>query len=357
MRKQITRSRALGALLAAGLLATGVASTTAGASDDNEPVSFTYTSWGGDWQRAQTIAWIEPYMEANPHVTIIQDEPTDYARIQAMVESGRVSWDLVNVENDFGLTRNEELLEPIDCDIVPCHELQPESLITTGYRVPLILWSIVVAYRTDVADWNGEEPQGWADFFDVEKFPGMRTVRNNGLGSGILEGALLADGVDPAELYPLDVERALAKIETIEDHIIWWEVGQQCAQMLVDNEAVMGVCYNGRLYDAMESGAPLAIQWNGSLTMADYAVIPKGTENIDAAMDFLAYITSAEHNAAVSEFISYAPPNINAAANVHPDMEPHLPTTYADVTIFRDDVWLDENYAEVETRFLEWLVS
>lgn len=343
-----------GALLAATVFA-GTSATSATAGSDPEPVTFTYTSWGGAWQEAQTVAWIDPYMEANPHVTIVQDEPTDYAQLQAMVESGRVTWDLVNVENDFGLTRNEELLEPIDCDIVPCDELQPDSLITTGYRVPLILWSIVVAYRTDA--WDGAEPAGWEDFFDVEAFPGMRTVRRSGMGSGILEGALLADGVAPEDLYPLDVERALEKIETIEDHIIWWEVGQQCAQLLADNEVVMGVCYNGRVYDIQQEGAPVAIQWNGSLTQADYAVIPKGTENIDAAMDFLAYITSAEHNADVSEYISYAPPNVNAIENVFPDMQEHLPTSYLDVTVFRDDVWLDENYDDVETRFLEWLVS
>jgi putative spermidine/putrescine transport system substrate-binding protein len=320
---------------------------------DQEQVTLTVVSWGGAYQEAMTQAWFDPYVEANPHVILVQDEPTDYAKIQAMVESGNVTWDVVDIENDFGLERTEHLLEAIDCQKVPCDELQPDRYQTSGYRVPVILWGLVMAYRTDA--WDGGAPQGWEDFFNVEEFPGKRTVRRSGPGSGILEGALLADGVDPAQLYPLDVERALAKLETIEDEIIWWEVGQQCAQLLADNEAVMGVCYNGRVYDIQQEGHPVEIQWNGALIQADYLVVPKGSPNAEAAMDFIAYATSAEHNGRIADYISYAPANVNAAGDVNPDMEPHLPSTYADVTVARDDTWLDENFDAVAERFLEWL--
>ena len=32
----------------------------------------------------------------------------------------------------------------------------------------------------------------------------------------------MADGVAPADLYPLDIPRALAKLDTIKDEIVWW---------------------------------------------------------------------------------------------------------------------------------------
>lgn len=343
--------RSLIALAAVALVAASCGDG-AGTGNDDE-ITLTFTSWGGAWQEAATEAWLDPYMEENPHVTIVQDEPTDYAQIQAMVEADNVTWDVVNVENDFGLTRNEELLEELDCDVIPCDDLQPDQLLTTGYRTPMILWSIVMAYRTDA--WDGAEPQGWEDFFDTEAFPGPRTVRRDGPGSGILEGALLADGVDPDDIYPLDVDRALEKIETISDDIIWWEVGQQCAQLLADNEAVMGVCYNGRVFDIQQEGAPVEIQWNGALTQADYLVIPAGSPNREAGMDLIAYITSAEHNARASDYISHAPPNVNAVDDVNPDMEADLPTTYADQTLFRDDEYLDEHFDDLSQQFLEWL--
>lgn len=317
-----------------------------------EPATLTVVSWGGAYQAAMTEAWFEPYMEANPHVTVLQQEPTDYAAIEAMA-GGAVTWDVVDVENDFGLDGTAHLLEPIDCAKVPCDELQPDRLRTTGYRVPVMLWGLVMAYRADA--WAGDTPQGWADFFDVDRFPGTRAVRRSGPGSGILEGALLADGVDPDALYPLDVERALAQLATIADHIVWWEDGQQCADMLAAGTVQMGVCYNGRVYDVQQAGAPVVIQWKGALIQADYLVVPRGSPNVAAAMDFIAYMTSAEHNARLAEFISYAPANINAVDEVSASMRLHLPSTYADVTIARDDTWLEGNFDAVSSRFEEWL--
>lgn len=321
--------------------------------DDPDPVTLTFVSYGGAYQQAQTDAWLEPYAVEHPNVTILQDGPTDYLELEAMVGGGGGSWDVVDVENDFGLGATAQLLEPIDCDVVPCDELRPDLLPTTGFRVPVMQFALAVAYRTD--DWGGAAPAGWDDFFDLVSFPGTRAVRRSGTGSGILEGALIADGVDPADLYPLDVERALAKLTTIVDEIVWWTDGQACAEMLADGSAAMGLCYNGRVYDVQQDGAPVAIQWSGALVQADYLVIPRKSQNVEAAMEFIAYMTSAEHNARLSEFISYAPANANAVDDVPASIEPDLVTTYAEVTIARDDVWLEANHAAVEARFEEWL--
>lgn len=331
------RRWSLGVLLVAGV-AGGCADTTGGGA---HPVTLTVVSWGGAYQAAQAAAWIEPYAEANPHVTLVMQSPTDCAALEGMVLAGNVTWDVVDIENDFGLSRTEHLLERIDCDRVPCHQLQPERYKTTGYRVPVMSWGLVLAYRADV--WP-EPPAGWSDFFDLERFPGTRAVRKSGSGSGILEAALLADGVDPASLYPLDVERALAKLSTIASKIVWWQDGQQCAEMLATGAVQMGLCYNGRVYDIQQAGHPVEIQWAGALIQADYMVVPRGSPNVDAAMDLIAYITSAEHNARLADYISYAPANVLAAGMANPEMQPHLPSTYSDITVPRDDVWLESNY-------------
>jgi putative spermidine/putrescine transport system substrate-binding protein len=347
------RFAALVPLLAvASFLALGCEESSA--TTNPEPVTLTVVSWGGAYQAAMTEAWFEPYAAENPHVTLLQQEPTNYAAIEAMA-GGDVTWDVVDVENDFGLDGTAHLLEPIDCMKVPCDELQPERYQTTGYRVPVMLWGLVMAYRANA--WGGDAPESWADFFDLDRFPGTRAVRRSGPGSGILEGALLADGVDPDALYPLDVERALAKLATIADHIVWWEDGQQCADLLAIGTAQMGVCYNGRVYDVQQAGAPVVIQWNGALIQADYLVVPRGSSNVAAAMDFIAYMTSAENNARLAEFISYAPANIDAVDDVPASIRLHLPSTYADVTIPRDDAWLDGHFDAVASRFEEWLVE
>ena len=54
-----------------------------------------------------------------------------------------------------------------------------------------------------------------ADFFDLKRVPGKRMIRKD--SQAMLEMALIADGVPLDKLYPLDVDRAIAKFATIKD--------------------------------------------------------------------------------------------------------------------------------------------
>src|SRR5882724_13069321 len=119
------------ALLAAGLAAAAWCGANQAKAED---VTLTYASYGGALQKAEEPAWLEPFAKANPGVKVAYDI-TDYAKLKAMVESGNVTWDVVTVANDFGLDADKGLLEPIDCKIVPCADLQPDRFLTTGYRV------------------------------------------------------------------------------------------------------------------------------------------------------------------------------------------------------------------------------
>ena len=103
---------------------------------------------------------------------------------------------------------------------------EPDKLLTTGYRAPIHVYSTVVGYRPDMLD---TAPATFADFFDADKFPGKRGAYNWVMG-GLLEMALIADGVALEDLYPLDTDRAYKKIDTIKDDIVWWDTGaQQCS--------------------------------------------------------------------------------------------------------------------------------
>jgi putative spermidine/putrescine transport system substrate-binding protein len=81
-------------------------------------------------------------MKANSNVTIVQDQPTDYAKIQAMVQAGNVTLDVADVGNDFGLERNADILEPIDCSVVPWRT----SRRRPGTRIADMIYGVVMAY-------------------------------------------------------------------------------------------------------------------------------------------------------------------------------------------------------------------
>ena len=57
---------------------------------------------------------------------------------------------------------------------------------------------------------------------------------------------LLADGVAPDDLYPLDVDRAFAKLKPLLPDLIFWEGGAQSQQLFRDGEVVMGNIWHTR---------------------------------------------------------------------------------------------------------------
>ena len=100
-------SKRVTAVLSASLLT--LACQAAQAAD-----SLNFVSWGGTTQDAQKDAWAVPFTKATD-IKVVQDGPTDYGKLKAMVESGNVQWDVVDVEADFALrAASEGLLEPLD---------------------------------------------------------------------------------------------------------------------------------------------------------------------------------------------------------------------------------------------------
>jgi len=324
-----------------------------GASGETATLGF--CGWGGEFQESMTKAWLDPYVEANPNITIAQDEPTDYSKLKAMVESGNVTWDIVDCGIFFGLGDTEQYCEKLDPAVIPFDELQPDIFPTNGYRVPVMSYSTVLAYRTDIEEWNGQLPTSAADFFDLEKFPGKRSSMTAPEG-GLLEYALIADGVPIDELYPLDLDRAFRKLDTIKDEIIFWETGDQSTQLLADGEVAFGSSWNGRVTNMVkDTGAPVEILWQCHMMTADYFVIPKGSKYVAEAMDLIGYMMSAEHNAELSNYIAYGPSNSEAIANVDPAVAPGLPTSYLEGGFGMDDRYWNDNYDDILARWQDWL--
>src|SRR3990172_10720164 len=73
--------------------------------------TLTFASYGGAYQEAQRKGWLEPYA-ALTGVTFQESEDSSNATIKAQVEAGQVTWDIVDVGNDFGLDANAAPLEP-----------------------------------------------------------------------------------------------------------------------------------------------------------------------------------------------------------------------------------------------------
>jgi putative spermidine/putrescine transport system substrate-binding protein len=308
-----------------------------------------FTSYGGSFQRAQEKAWLKPYSKETG-TEIRQDSPTDYTRLQDMVENDKVVWDVVDVGNDFGLESTADLLEPLDYSVIDKGPILEGY--ASKYRIACMLYANVLAYNTDHVEGT---PRSWADFFDTQKFPGRRGLHK--VPSETLEVALLGDGVLPKDLYPLDVDRALGKLDTIKDQIVWWEDAARSQQQIAKGKVALISAWNGRMQTEIDAGAPVSIQWNQNLQTADYLVVPKGTSRKDEAMKLIAYCVSGENNYRLSDYIEYAPINKESIPKVDPQVAPQLPTAHRDVGVTYNAQWWDNHREAVENRFYNWVTS
>ncbi|HXH03544.1 MAG TPA: ABC transporter substrate-binding protein [Candidatus Competibacteraceae bacterium] len=308
-----------------------------------------FTSWGGTTQDAQKKYWTEPFAKATG-VKVLQDGPTDYGKLKAMVESGNVSWDVVDVEYDFAVKAAQDgLLEPIDFSVVNKSEIDPRFV--SEHAVGSFYYSFVLGYNKDAFGKNG--PRTWTDLFDLEKFPGKRTLYKWS-APGVLELALLADGVPADKLYPLDLDRAFKKLDTIKPHIVWWGGGAQSQQLLASGEAPLGMFWNGRLHALQQSGVDVGISWEQNLTAADVLVVPKGSKRKDAAMKLLALATSAQAQAAFAKETAYAPINVKAKELLPAEMAKTLPDRHTESQINLDMKYWAEHRDEIAKRWYAW---
>lgn len=312
-----------------------------------DPIVF--ASWGGTTQSSQQKDWAQPFTQSTG-INVLMDGPTDYGKLKAMVESGNVNWDVVDVEGDFAYAAQRDgLIEPIDYAVVKKDDLDPR--FASASAVGSFYYSFVLGYNK--TNYKGGEPQSWADLFDTKKFPGKRTFYKWS-APGVLEVALLADGVPPNRLYPLDLDRAFRKLDTIKSDIVWWGGGAQSQQLLASGEAPIGIFWNGRLHALEETGVPVGISWNQNLTAADMLVIPKGAKHRDEAMKYLAAATSAQAQAKFAADTGYAPVNVKSAALMSPAVAKTLPDQYKATQINLDMMYWAQNRDAIATRWYAW---
>ena len=310
--------------------------------------SLTFVSWGGSTQAAQQKAWAEPFSRETG-IAVQQAGPTDYAAFKAMVESGDVTWDVVDVEPDFALRAGREgLLEPMDFKQIAQTQIDPRFV--TLYAVGSFYFSFVLGYNSEQLT---AQPQGWAALFDTRNLPGKRALYK-WPSPGVLEAALLADGVAAERLYPLDLDRAFAKLEQIKADILWWDSGEESQRLLTSGEASLGMFWNGRVGALQQSGAPVGISWQQNLVSGDFLVIPRGAKNAQAAKRFIGFASSPQAQADFAILSGYAPVNLQSLDKVPAVLAGNLPSAHSDSQVTLDFKYWSQHGAAIAERWRAW---
>ena len=339
----------------------------------------TLVSWGGAYQKSQVRAYAEPYMVMHPEVKVTWDESSNeaVAKLRAMNEAGNMTWDLVDVvAADAIRLCDEGLAMEFDPDelLLPGDDGTPASkdfgdLIVSDCFIPQIVYSTTFGYRTDLV--GDTPPSSVCDVFDLEAYPGKRALEKRPINN--MEWALLCDGVAKDEVYDVlateeGQEKALAKLDSIKDSVIWWSAGADTPQLLADGEVVMGSTYNGRLFSVIEEQhQPVAMLWDAQVFDLDGWIIPTGlpADRLARVKDFVKFATDTQRLADQAKYISYGPARASSAplvgkhADLGIEMAPHMPTDPKNATntfLYNYEFWADYR-DDIDAKFQAWLAK
>jgi putative spermidine/putrescine transport system substrate-binding protein len=241
------------------------------------------------------VGYIRPFT-ARTGVRVVRENPNPLGKLRAMVESRSITAALFELGSlSTAIAQAAGLIEPLDWAAINPDPMFEEAKLphAFGYQY----YSTLMAWRA------GAKPlRSWADFWNLREFPGRRTLPDN--FTLALPMALLADGVPPERLYPLDLNRAFRSLERIKGGVsVWWGAGAQPPQLLKDNEVQYAASYSGRV-----AGQPgIEFTYAQGLLDLSYFVVPKGANPAEkaAAMGLLHEMSVAENQAKAAEVISY----------------------------------------------------
>jgi putative spermidine/putrescine transport system substrate-binding protein len=314
---------------------------------------------GGAYEEAATKVYFAPFSEATG--ITIQRVPATSGKLLAMHRAGGAEIDLLDIgEMELLQFAKEGALAPIGYDRwTKVSSADIDKAAVSEFGVGHSYYSAVLGYNTAAIS-PEKAPKSWADFWDTERFPGPRMLADMASGFVDLEQALLADGVAPDSLYPLDVPRALRSMQRIRKHVRkFWDTGALSAQMLTDQEVVMGSIWNTRLQAAVDKGAPLAIEWNGGLLRMQCWAIARGSTNVDAAQRFIEFAMAPERQAALGELIPNGPTNKRSFEHISDARAAILPSNpkFVAKQIHQDVQWWLENRSAVAVAWSKWLLE
>jgi putative spermidine/putrescine transport system substrate-binding protein len=352
---------------------------------------FTFVSWGGAYTMSQQKGYIDtwkPVVDGTTKVSV-ENYNGGLGEVKAQVESGNVTWDVVDILPVDAINGCDEgLLEVLDTsdwqkspdgksfnDSIPFNgktDVSESTGTISPCAAPQIWWTYVVIY--DPKAFPGKKPKKMKDFFDVEKFPGKRGVHT--WPQAVLEMALVADGVKPSKVNSVlqgegGTDRAFAKLDELKGHVVHWSAGAQPLELVKSGEVVMSIVYNGRAGAAVLSeGASFDYIWHGQVLDGDWIAIPKGSKNKAEAIEFLKHATTCESQAEQAKYITYAPmrscgfdiikkhePWFPRPGKPNIEILPHMPNTKKRLknSVLTDPVWWADHNAELKEQWSAWM--
>lgn len=308
-------------------------------------------NWGGQSEECHTSAIGNAFTAETGMPLRFDTSGPLQGKIKEMVDSGNVTADVCDGDLfDAVALGKTGHLEPIDYSVVD--KTKTIDGYALEYGVSIILYGYAFMYDTQA--YPDGPPTSWVDFFDTKKFPGTRSLYK--WANGSLEAALMADGVEKDQLYPLDLDRAVAKIKSIKDDTIYWGSGAEAQQMIVNGEVSMGMVWQnrGRSIEKDTEGRYKLVN-NGAIAMPGAYIVPKGNPGGPAVMQFIATAQSVPAQLDLFACLGMTPTNAEAIAALAESDQPYSITSAQNFpnVVLNDPYWWGDNTDTAVNAFLE----
>jgi putative spermidine/putrescine transport system substrate-binding protein len=367
-------ARAFGAL---AMAVAGLAVAGLGARAEDEAATnaggttLAVATWGGAYGQSQDVAYFEPFTQKTGVKIRTETYDGTLAAIKDKIGDGSAGIDVVDVSAGAldtlcrdGLleTMESSMLDPAPSGTSVTDDFLAGGLTSCG--VASVAWSAALAF--DRQAFAKAKPSKVADLLDLKRFPGKRALPNGPRYT--LELALLADGVEPGNVYQElgtteGADRAFAALDKIKAETLWWDQAKDPVTWLIEGKAAMAAGYSGRIFRAaLAARQRIDVLWEGQIYDLDLWAIPKAAKNKDEAKRFITFATEPAQMAAQAELIAYGPMRKSAIALVgkHPkigvEMKSFLPTAPDNFqkALKFDEAWWSAHGEELGKRFQSW---
>ncbi len=339
-----------------GSTSSGGGATTGGETEENpeltkmlEAITSSQViigNYGGDTEEARKKVFWTPFEER----TGVQVISADAGSLAVPMLQGEipVKWDAVHGSVQESYAAQLHGKKPLPKLPKICWE----DLVEPKKMQPYIWQSFILGYVPGLIEgtFSGTQPKTWADFFDTKKFPGKRAFPAEYFTGGTMEAALLADGVPPSEIYPLDYERATAKIASIFDDLVIYTEYAQAQSFLTSKTASMSFAPNGLWKELEDKGVSMQVLWEAPaiLDTNGMNIMPEAP-NLDAVEGLAAFCNQPKLQAEFAEITNYGPPTKEAFEFLEPEVQEELPNAPKRKNKFYDNpIYNAEHQPETE---------
>lgn len=344
----------LGTFVPALMVGSTVGPLPAAAQQTKGPINF--MTWGGNFGEGVRIAFSDPFQQETGF-EIKDITPFNLGKFQTAIRHGNPEgYDLAwfNDEVDPALVGAQGMLEELDYSKMPnSRNAIPGARQKYGAAPYVTIYPM--SFNTKA--FGDKSPSGWKDFWDVDAFPGPRS-----LGTwvcGVLEAALMADGVTPDKLYPLDEDRAFKMLDKIKPHIRVFhdtQANEAVQQMLEQGEIVMVLTWGSDTVLAHLEGKPINVVYNEGFYFSPLVGIAKGSKYVAECTQYLDSFFDPKKQMAFINAWPTSPANPAVLDLMTPEQKAAVATGHFDKMVNFDVAYYSENRARLQQKYDSWRI-